>query len=49
MKYTPVNFEMKDGRICEIREIQVKDAAETIEYLNLSCKVKCNTFCYMIR
>lgn len=33
MKYTPVNFEMKDGRICQIREIQVKDAAETIEYL----------------
>ena len=33
MKYTPVIFEMKDGRICEIREIQVKDAAETIEYL----------------
>ena len=33
MKYTPVNFEMKDGRICQIREIQEKDAAETIEYL----------------
>ena len=33
MKYTPVNFEIKDGRICRIREIQVKDAAETIEYL----------------
>lgn len=33
MKYTPLNFEMKDGRICRIREIQVKDAAETIEYL----------------
>lgn len=33
MKYIPVSFEMKDGRICEIREIQVKDAAETIEYL----------------
>lgn len=33
MKYIPVSFEMKDGRICEIREIQVKDAAVTIEYL----------------
>ena len=33
MKYTPINFELKDGRICKIREIQVKDAAETIEYL----------------
>ena len=33
MKCTPINFELKDGRICKIREIQVKDAAETIEYL----------------
>lgn len=33
MKYIPVSFEMKDGRVCQIREIQVKDAAETIEYL----------------
>ena len=33
MKYTPINFELKDGRICKIREIQVKDAAETVEYL----------------
>lgn len=33
MKYKPVSFEMKDGRICRIREIQVKDAAEIIEYL----------------
>ena len=33
MKYIPVSFEMKDGRICQIREIQVKDAAETVEYL----------------
>ena len=33
MKYTPVSFELKDGRICQIREIQVKDAAETVEYL----------------
>lgn len=33
MKYIPVSFEMKDGRICRIREIQVKDAAEIIEYL----------------
>ena len=33
MKYIPVSFEMKDGRICQIRKIQVKDAAETIEYL----------------
>lgn len=28
-----MNFEMKDCRICQIREIQVKDATETIEYL----------------
>lgn len=35
MKYTPVSFELKDGRICQIREIQVKDAAETIEYLKI--------------
>lgn len=33
MKYTPENFELKDGRICKIREIQVKDAAETVDYL----------------
>ena len=33
MKYTPVSFELKDGRICQIREIQVKDAAETVEYM----------------
>lgn len=33
MKFTPVNFELKDGRICQIREIQVKDAAEAIEYM----------------
>lgn len=33
MKYKPINFELKDGRICKIREIQVKDAAETVEYL----------------
>ncbi|MGF3113391.1 N-acetyltransferase family protein [Facklamia sp. P9177] len=33
MKYTPENFKLKDGRICKIREIQVKDAAETAEYL----------------
>ena len=33
MKYTPVSFELKDGRICQIREIQVKDSSETIEYL----------------
>ena len=35
MKYIPVSFEMNDGRICEIREIQVKDAAETVEYLKI--------------
>lgn len=35
MKYTPENFELKDGRICKIREIQVKDAAETVEYLKI--------------
>lgn len=33
MKYIPVSFESKDSRICQIREIQLKDAAETIEYL----------------
>ncbi len=33
MKYTPEKFELKDGRICKIREIQVKDATETVEYL----------------
>lgn len=33
MKYTPENFELKDGRICKIREIQVEDAAEMVEYL----------------
>ncbi|MDO5717112.1 MAG: GNAT family N-acetyltransferase [Tissierellia bacterium] len=33
MKYTPENFQLKDGRICKIREIQVKDAAETVAYL----------------
>ena len=33
MKYTPEKFELKDGRICIIREIEVKDAAETVEYL----------------
>ena len=33
MKYTPVSFELKDGRICQIREIQVKDAAETVDYM----------------
>lgn len=33
MKFTPENFELKDGRICTIREIQVKDAEETVEYL----------------
>ncbi|MDO5062054.1 MAG: GNAT family N-acetyltransferase [Peptostreptococcaceae bacterium] len=33
MKYTPEIFELKDGRICKIREIEEKDAAETVEYL----------------
>jgi len=33
MKYIPVSFELKDGRISIIREIEVKDAAETVEYL----------------
>lgn len=33
MKYTPEKFELKDGRISIIREIEVKDAAETVEYL----------------
>lgn len=32
-KYTPEKFELKDGRICVIREIEVKDAAEMVEYL----------------
>jgi RimJ/RimL family protein N-acetyltransferase len=33
MKYTPEIFELKDGRICIIREIEVKGAVETVEYL----------------
>lgn len=33
MKFTPENFELKDGRMCTIREIQVNDAEETVEYL----------------
>ncbi|MGI6157449.1 MAG: GNAT family N-acetyltransferase [Saccharofermentanales bacterium] len=33
MKFTPENFALKDGRLCIIREIEVKDAAETVEYL----------------
>lgn len=33
MKFTPKTFELKDGRMCTIREIQVKDAEETVEYL----------------
>lgn len=35
MKYEPENFEIKDGRICRIREIQVKDALETVEFLKI--------------
>ncbi len=35
MKYTPKKFELKDGRICLIREIEVKDAANTVEYLKI--------------
>ena len=45
MKNTPVSFEMKDGRICEIREIQVKDAAEAIEYLK-TVMGESNFLCY---
>lgn len=33
MKYKPKNFELKDGSLCTIREIEEKDAAETVEYL----------------
>lgn len=33
MKYRAEKHELKDGRICTIREIEVKDAAETVEYL----------------
>ena len=33
MKFTAENFELKDGRVCIVREIEVKDAAETVEYL----------------
>lgn len=33
MKYTPENFKLKDGRICKIREIEVNDASDTVEYL----------------
>lgn len=33
MKFIPENFELKDRRICTIREIQIQDATETVEYL----------------
>lgn len=33
MKYKPEYFELKDGRICKIREIKVEDADKIIEYL----------------
>ena len=33
MKFKAENFELKDGRICTIREIEVKDAAQMVEYL----------------
>lgn len=33
MKFKPVIFKLKDGRMCEIREIQVNDAADMVSYL----------------
>lgn len=35
MKFKPVKFNLKDGRLCEIREIQVNDAADMVEYLKI--------------
>lgn len=35
MKFKPVRFNLKDGRLCEIREIQVNDAADMVEYLKI--------------
>ncbi len=31
MKFKPVIFKLKDGRMCKIREIQVNDAADMVE------------------
>lgn len=33
MKFITEKFKVKDGRICNIREIEVRDAKETVEYL----------------
>lgn len=35
MKFKPVIFKLKDGRMCKIREIQVNDAADMVEYLKV--------------
>lgn len=33
MKFTAEKFKLKDGRVCQVREIEVKDAAQMVEYL----------------
>ncbi len=33
MKFVPEEFKLKDGRVCQIREIQVDDAADMVSYL----------------
>lgn len=35
MKFIPEDIKLKDGRVCKIREIQVEDAADMVEYLKI--------------
>ena len=35
MKFKPEKFKLKDGRICDIREIHVNDAKDMVEYLKI--------------
>lgn len=35
MKFVTEEFKLKDGRVCKIREIQVEDAADMVEYLKI--------------
>lgn len=35
MKFKPEKFKLKDGRMCEIREIHVNDAVDMVEYLKI--------------
>lgn len=30
MKFTAEKFKLKDGRVCQVREIEVKDAAQMV-------------------